>query len=104
MSDGGVVARAQAALGELVFELLAIQERLVSINRGLPVPPNQDDMLEGRIAPDLATEVSGRIECISEDSLRVVIEALQGAACLTAHELDRAWRAEQAERRRREWH
>jgi LPS O-antigen subunit length determinant protein (WzzB/FepE family) len=102
MSDGGVVARAQAALGELAFELLAIQERLVNINRGLPVPPNQDDMLEGRIAPDLATEVSGRIECIAEDSLRRVIEALQGAACLTAHDLERDFR-EQQKRRRREW-
>ncbi|HVT60827.1 MAG TPA: hypothetical protein VHR45_20820 [Thermoanaerobaculia bacterium] len=94
------VARAQAALREAAFELLALQERLESIDRGLPVPPNQEAMLEGRIAPDLATELSGRVECIAEDELRQVIESLQGAACLTAHDLERNFSEQQ--RRRRE--
>jgi hypothetical protein len=101
MSSDGPVAKAQAALGEIAFELLAVQERLEAVNRTLPIPPNQDAMLEGRIAPDLATEVSGRVECIAEDYLRRVIEALQGAACLTAHDLVRAFRNE---KRKREWH
>ncbi len=83
----------------MAFELLALQERLAAIDRSLPVPSNQDDMLEGRIAPDLATEVSGRIECIADDSLRVVIEALQEAACLTVHDLVRDFRAQQRRRR-----
>jgi LPS O-antigen subunit length determinant protein (WzzB/FepE family) len=96
------VARAQAALGEIAFELLALQERLAAINRTLPVPPNQDDMLEGRIAPDLATEVSGRIEVIADDYLRQVIDSLQGAATVTAHDLMQDFR-EQQKRRRREW-
>jgi hypothetical protein len=96
------VSRAQGALARIAFELLVIQERLEAANRSLPVPPNQDDMLEGRIAPDLATEVSGRIECIAEDYLRVVIDSLQGAAYLTAHDLVRDFR-EQQKRRRREW-
>ena len=95
------VTKAQSILGEIAFELLALQERLAAIDRDLPIPPNQDAMLEGLIAPDLATEVSGRIECIAEDYLRVVIDALQGAACLTAHDLERAFRTE---RRKREWH
>jgi hypothetical protein len=102
MSSDGPVALAQGALAQIAFELLVIQERMEAINRGLPVPPNQDDMLEGRIAPDLATEVSGRIECIAEDYLRQIIGALQGAAYLTARDLERDFR-EQQKRRRREW-
>jgi hypothetical protein len=102
MPSGWTVAKAQAALAQIAFELLVIQERMEAINQGLPVPPNQDDMLEGLIAPDLATEVSGRIECIAEDSLRRVIEALQGTAYLTARDLERDFR-EQQKRRRREW-
>ena len=94
MTDDAVV-RAQAALGEIAFDLLALQERLETINRGLPVPADLDAMLSGYIAPDLATEVSGRIECIAEDYLRLVIQSVQGAACLTAHDLDRSWREDQ---------
>jgi hypothetical protein len=102
MSSDGPVALAQGALAQIAFELLVIQERMEAINRTLPVPPNQDDMLEGLIAPDMATEISGRIECIAEDSLRVVIESLQGAAYLTPRDLERDfW--EQQKRRRREW-
>jgi hypothetical protein len=92
MSDAWPVARAQAALGEIAFTLLALQEQLEQIDRGLPVSPLQDAMIEGLIAPDLATELSGRIECISEDLLRQVIDALQGAACLTARDLERGFR------------
>jgi len=101
MSKPDPVTQAQTVLGEIAFDLLALQERLAGINRGLPVSPNQDAMLEGLVAPDLATEVSGRIECIAEDYLRVVIDALQGASCLTAHDLERAYRDE---RSKREWH
>lgn len=101
MSKPDPVVQAQSVLGEIAFDLLALQERLAGIDRQLPVPPNRDAMLEGLIAPDLATEVSGRIECIAEDYLRVVIDALQGAACLTAHDLERAFRDE---RSKREWH
>ncbi len=94
------VGRAQAALGEVVFELLRMQERLEAINRRLPVPANLDAMLAGEIAPDLATEISGRIECVAEDLMRRVIASLQGAACLTARELERSWRKERRERER----
>ncbi len=95
------VGRAQAALGDVVFELLRMQERLEAINRGLPVPADLDAMLAGDIAPDLATEISGRIECVAEDLMRRVIESLQGAACLTARELARSWRKD---KQGREWH
>jgi hypothetical protein len=78
-----------------------MQERLEAINRGLPVPPNQEAMLEGYIAPNLATEVSGCIECVAEDYLRQVIEALQHAATVTPRDLMRDFR-EQQKRRCRE--
>lgn len=102
MSSDGPVARAQAALGEIAFELLVIQERLVALNRALPVPPDQEAMLADEIPPDLATEVSGCIECITEDYLRKVIEALEQAAGVTARDLERDFR-ERQKRRRREW-
>lgn len=101
MSDAATVARAQAALGEIAFELIAIQERLVAINRCLPVPPNQEAMLEDEIPPDLATEVSGCIECVAEDYLREVIEALEQASRVTARDLVREHRQRTEERRRR---
>jgi hypothetical protein len=101
MSDASAaVARAQAALGEIAFELLVIQERLVALNRALPVPPNLEAMLEDEVPPDLATEVSGCIECISEDYLRQVIEALEKASRVTAHELERDFRKRHQRRRR----
>jgi len=102
MGEVWTVAKAQAALGEAAFELLAIQERLEAINRGLPVPPNQEAMLEGYIAPDLATEVSGCIECITEDTLRQIIGTLQHAATVTARDLVRDFREHQRRRRRLE--
>jgi hypothetical protein len=100
MSDDGPVAQAQAALGEIAFELLALQERLAAINQSLPVPTNQEAMLEDEVPPDLATEVSGCIECITDDLLRRVIEALEQASRVTARELVRDFRERQKKRRR----
>jgi hypothetical protein len=102
MSSGVSVAKAQSALGEIAFELLAIQERLVALNRGLPIPPNQEAMLEDEVPPDLATEVSGCIECIAYDYLREVIEALEQASRVTARDLERDFRERQKRRRRLE--
>lgn len=102
MSSGVSVAKAQAALGAIAFELLAIQERLVALNGGLPVPPNQEAMLEDEIPPDLATEVSGCIECIAYDYLRQIIEALEQASRVTARDLVRDFRERQRRRRRLE--
>ena len=100
MSSGVAVAQAQAALGAIAFELLALQERLTEINRSLPVPTNQEAMLEDEIPPDLATEVSGCIECIRDDYLRQVIEALEEASRVTARDLERDHRERQKRRRR----
>jgi LPS O-antigen subunit length determinant protein (WzzB/FepE family) len=99
-SDG--VARAQAELSAITFELLALQERLERIHRRLPVPADQEAMLEGEIAPDVATEVSGCLECVTEDELKRVIESLQHAATVTPRELEHDFRRQQERRRRRE--
>jgi hypothetical protein len=37
---------AQAALAEIALQLVAIEDRLTRIAESLPVPPNQEDMLE----------------------------------------------------------
>lgn len=99
MSEPSPVAGAQTALGAIAFEMISLQERLEALDRSLPVPLHQEAMLEGRIPPDLATELSGRIELISEVLLRDLIEALEGAACLTAHDLARDFRERQNLRR-----
>jgi hypothetical protein len=100
MSSDGPVAHAQAVLGEIAFELLALQERLAAINRALPVPTNLEAMLEDDVPPDLATEVSGCIECITDDLLRRVIEGLEQASRVTARDLVRDFRERQKKRRR----
>jgi hypothetical protein len=84
-------ARAQAALRDAAFQLLALQERLEGINRGLLLPPEPEleAMLEEEIVPTVAVEVSGCIECIVNDYLPLVIDALQHAACVTARDLER---------------
>jgi hypothetical protein len=98
------VARVQAVLGAVAFEMITLQERLEALDRILPVPVHQEAMLDGRIPPDLATELSGRIELISEVLLRDVIEALEGAASLTAHDLAWDFRARQNLRRTSDGH
>jgi len=100
MSSGVSVAQAQKALGAIAFELLALQERLTAINRGLPVSPNQEAMLEDEVPPDIATELSGCIECIRDDYLRQVIEALEQASRVTSRDLERDFRERQKNRRR----
>src|SRR5579863_7907425 len=102
MSDGLLVGRVQAALSDIAFEMLALQERLDALNESLPVPPNQEAMLEDEVPPDLATEVSGCIECIRFDYLRQVIEALEEASRVTARDLAREFRERQKRRRRYE--
>jgi hypothetical protein len=104
MSDDGPVAQAQAALGGIAYQLLTLQERLVTINRSLPVPSNQEAMLEGETCPDVATEVSGCIECVTDDLLRQLVEVVLHAATVTTADLLRDFRERQRRRRRLEGH
>jgi len=101
MSDAvAAVAQAQASLQGIAFDLLALQERLTEIHRALPVPADLEDMLEDVVCPDLATEVAGCVECIRDDYLRQVIEALELASRVTSHDLMRDFRKRQKNRRR----
>ena len=98
------IPSAQAALAKIATDLIALQDRLAAINRQLPVPPDQEAMLEGEIAPDVATGLSGCIDCLNDDILLQAVEMLRHAASVTQHDLVRAFQIQQdrQERRRRE--
>ncbi|HXM70408.1 MAG TPA: hypothetical protein VN970_04695, partial [Thermoanaerobaculia bacterium] len=98
------IPSAQAVLAAIASDLIALQDRLAAINRQLPVPPDQEAMLEGEIAPDVATELSGCIDCLNDDILLQAVEMLRHAASVTQHDLVRAFQIQQdrQERRRRE--
>jgi hypothetical protein len=100
VSESWTVAKAQTALGEMAFQLLVLSDLLTGINRRLALPPEPllTDMLEGEIAPSVAVEVSGCIECIVNDFLPMVLEALQHAATVTGRQLERDYRAHQERR------
>jgi len=82
---------AQAALAEIALQLVAIEDRLTRIAESLPVPPNQEDMLEHRVPYDVATELAGMIQCVVADEIRPAIEYLEGAARVTPEELVRSF-------------
>jgi hypothetical protein len=93
------VPTAQAALGEMSFQLLAMVDTLARINGALlllqPAEPELTEMLEGKIASALAVEVSGCIECVVNDYLPQVIEALQYAADVSVEQLEQDFQAHQ---------
>ena len=78
---------AQAALAEIALQLVAIEDRLTRIAKSLPVPPDQEDMLEHRVAYDVAAKLAGMIQCVVADEIRPAIEYLEGAARVTAEDL-----------------
>ena len=80
---------AQAALAEIAFQLVAIEDRFTRIAESLPVPPNQEDMLEHRVPYDVATKLARMIQCVVADEIRPAIEYLEGAAQVTAEGLAR---------------
>jgi hypothetical protein len=86
------VARAQAALGEVACQLLAVVDRLEAIHGALPAPPDIDDRQEGRKPYDVTTDVLGTIECVLEDDLRPAIEELQRSAQVTEEQLREEYR------------
>jgi len=96
-----VIHSAQAALADIAADLAALQDRLAAIHRQLPVPPDQEAMLEGEIPPDVATEISGCIDCLNDDILLQALEMLRHSAAVTPHDLVHAFHLLQ-ERRRRE--
>jgi len=89
MPDGVTVANAQATLGEVAYQLLALVDALEGILRELPRPPDLADREEGRLPYNVATDVLATIECVLEDELRPAIASLQRSAQVTAAELER---------------
>ena len=73
-------AAAQAQLREIVKGLSTYVLTLEGVHRQLPVPPEQDAMLEGELPMNVALEVRTTIESVLHDQFRPAIEALQSAA------------------------
>jgi hypothetical protein len=87
--SGWTVAKAQASLGEVAYQLLFLVDALEGILRELPRPPDLADREEGRLPYNVATDVLATIECVLEDELRPAIVSLQRAAQITNAELER---------------
>lgn len=87
------VSEAQQVLDALSEKLAAIVAALNEVHDGLPAPKLHDGLLEEELAPDLAAELLGAIECVVGDYLAAAIEALAAVAKLTEEELERElWR------------
>jgi hypothetical protein len=80
-------AEAQAALGMVALQLLAVVDRLRQVYERLPAPPDLADRQEGRKPYDVATDVLATIECVLADSLQPAVEALRRTAQVTDAEL-----------------
>ena len=87
MSDSVTVANAQATLGEVAYQLVALVDALEGILRELPRPSDLADREEGRLPYDVATDVLATIECVLEDELRPAIASLERSAQVTDAEL-----------------
>jgi hypothetical protein len=92
MPDAWTVAKAQAALGEVAYQLLALVDALQGIHAGLPRPADMADREEGRKPYDRTTDVLATIECVLEDELRPAIVSLQRSAQVTDAELELQYR------------
>jgi hypothetical protein len=91
MPDAWTVARAQAALGEIAYQLLALVDTMDAIHAALPLPPDLVDRQEHRKPYDVATDVLATVECVLADSLRPAIQSLQRSAQVTDAELEQEY-------------
>ncbi len=85
----------QSELLEIVIELQRLDHRLQSLAAGLPRPPHQDHMLEGRIPSDVATEIYGAITYGRAEQLRPLIESLAAATQVSVESLQQRFRMRQ---------
>jgi hypothetical protein len=69
-------AEAQVEIRAIAGELLAVEDRLRRVWEAVPRSPDEDEMFEGKMAWDLATEVRTMVECVGEE-LRRVVESLE---------------------------
>ncbi len=89
MSDAWTVSRAQAALGEVAYQLLSVVDALDLVYKGLPPPADLNERQEHRKPFNTPAEVLATIECVLEDHLNPAIRDLQRAAQITDAELVR---------------
>jgi hypothetical protein len=94
------VAKSQAALGEAAYRLLAVVDLLEGVHRYLTPPADLADRQEHRRPYDVATDVLGTIECVT-DILGSAIESLRRSAQTTDDELRLEF--ERDERKRRQF-
>ena len=73
-------AVAQAQLREIVNGMITFGLALEGIHHRLPVPPQEDAMLQGKMPMTVALRMRTVIECVLHDQLRPAIEDLQSAA------------------------
>jgi hypothetical protein len=85
-------AEVQAALSAIALDLLGVEDRCREILASLPRSPDEDAMIEGRMAWDLPTELRTTIECFLVDELRLAIESLERAARVSEDELRQEFR------------
>jgi hypothetical protein len=85
-------AEVQAALAAIALDLLGVEDRCREILASLPRSPEEDAMIEGRMAWDLPTELRTTIECVLGDQLRPAVESLERAAEVSQEELRREFR------------
>jgi len=96
--DAWTVTKAQAALGEAAYQLLAVVDLLEGVHRYLPPPADLADRQEHRRPYDVATDVLGTIECVT-DSLGSAIESLRRSAQTTDDELRLEFERDEGKRR-----
>ncbi len=89
MENTWTIARAQVAVGEVAYQMLAAVDALRAVYDGLPPPGDLEDRQEHRKPFDVATEVLATVECVVDDFLRPAIRDLQRAAQVTDAELER---------------
>ena len=80
-------AEAQGELRAVTDQLLAVEDRLRAVWEAVPRSPNENEMFEGRIAWDLATEVRTVVECVGED-LRRVVKSLERVSRVRKDDLE----------------
>ena len=81
-------AEAQAELRAVADQLLVVEDRLRAVWEAVPRSPGEDQMFEGRIPWDLATEVRTVVECVGEE-LRGVVKSLERVSRVTEGNLGR---------------
>lgn len=74
--------KARAEIQDVAAILQTALERLKALHDSLPVSPQEEQMLEGEIEADFATEARAIIECVISDRLEPAIQALGEAAAL----------------------